>query len=102
MSEQHAQPVNGGGERRFQRWHDSACGGENRAGLLHVQVAGQAVGVTVLSDRQGLLLRADVVAGNFQPPLIAAGFDIVARDFAEQRDEHFALAELRGGELGLG
>ena len=89
-------------ERRFEGGNDRARGGKNRAGLLHVEVAGQAVGETVLYNRQRLLLRVYVVAGNFQSPLITARFDIVARDFAEQRDEHIAFAELRGGDLRLG
>ena len=102
LSQQNTEPVNGNLERRFQCGHAGASGGENGAGLLHVEVAGQAVRETVLSNRQRLFLGADVVMGNFQPPLITARFDIVARDFAEQRDEDVALPEFSGGDLRLG
>ncbi len=63
---------------------------------------GQAVGETVLRDGQRFFLRVDVLAGDGQPCLIAAQVNIIARDFAEQRDQNIALAKFGGGQLRLG
>ena len=102
LAQQNSQPVDGSLERTFQRGDLGPGGGEQRGGLLHIEVARQAMLETVLGDGQALFLRRDVFTGNRQSLLIAARVNIIARDFPDQRYQHVAPAEFRGGHFGLG
>ena len=94
--------MNGGREIRFQRGHLRPRRGQQRAGLLHIQITGQTVGKAVAGDGQFLRLRGDVLVGNRQAALIPAHLEIIVRHFAQQRHHRAPAIKFGGGEIGPG
>ena len=103
LSQQNAEPVNGSLRAPFPAWAHSA----------RVVASSVLACCTSRLLARPLVKRFCVIASDCScarmfsraissSPLITARFDVIARDFAEQRDQDVALAELRGGDLRLG
>ena len=69
----------------FQGGNVRAGGGQQRAGLLHVQITGQPLGKPVAGERERPGLRPEVFPGDHNPALITAHRHIIARHLAQQR-----------------
>jgi hypothetical protein len=76
-------------------------GRENRGGLLHIQITGQPMLETVLREDQIIFLRPDIFMGNGQLALIAARFNIIARDFTQQRHKRVARPNTEAAKSAL-
>ena len=85
----------------FQDWDNGPGGCEQSGGLLHVEVASQAIGEPVAGEGESVLLGFDVFVGDVQAALKAAQVDVIAGDLAEQCEQHIAAAEFGSGDFGL-
>jgi hypothetical protein len=70
-------------------------------GALRHELTGEAGVKPCPCQRQGLLLRVNILLGDGEPLLKAAHLDIIAGDFGEQGDEGIAQAFLGCGNAGV-
>ena len=100
LTQQQGQPVRGLGRGGLQGGHLGAAEGEQAVGLVDLEPAGQAKGKLAVHQFTGLLLQADGVAGDGQPVLGGAQFQVGARHLGREGDERVAVlldARLEGG-----
>ena len=100
LAQQQGQPVRGLGRGGLQGGHLGAAEGEQAVGLVDLEPAGQAEGELAVHQFAGLLLQADGVAGDGQPVLGGAQFQVGARHLGGEGDERVAVllhARLEGG-----
>ena len=100
LAQQQGQPVRGLGRGGLQGGHLGAAEGEQAVGLVDLEPAGQAKGKLAVHQFAGLLLQADGVAGDGQPVLGGAQFQVGARHLGGEGDERVAVlldARLEGG-----